>query len=115
VADLERYPDIHLVRRFKLEHGFRSSWNFIPRKYLVDDALVPRPALGWLRSRVHGFDHDSRDFESFRTFSDGSRSCRISAKVECGRLSVARDTSHVGIDASPRLDFLSARRPSAAS
>jgi hypothetical protein len=39
----------------------------------------------------------------------------VREKVERRRLSVARNAPRVGIDASPRLDFLSTRRPSAAS
>ena len=44
--------------------GLRSSWNFVPRRYEVDDDLVRELADGGFEVGVHGLYHDGRDLES---------------------------------------------------
>jgi hypothetical protein len=50
----------------KLEHelGYRSSWNFVPRRYAVDDGLVRRLHEAGCEVGVHGLYHDGRDLAS---------------------------------------------------
>jgi hypothetical protein len=50
----------------KLEHelGYRSSWNFVPRRYAVDDGLVRRLHDAGCEVGVHGLYHDGRDLAS---------------------------------------------------
>ncbi|MDE0865323.1 MAG: hypothetical protein OSA98_16150 [Rubripirellula sp.] len=70
--DIETKTGLGLVDRLAaLEEslGFRSSWNFVPHKYAIDQGL-----LADLRNRgheicVHGYNHDGRLFESKRTFT----------------------------------------------
>jgi hypothetical protein len=70
VETLTGYRNIHLLRGLELDVGYRSSWNFVPRKYPVDDALVNDLIDDGFEVGVHGLDHDGRDFESWRTFSE---------------------------------------------
>ena len=70
VESVTGYRNIHLLRHLEVEAGFRSSWNFIPRKYAVEDAVVDDLLDQGFEVGVHGLDHDGRDFESWRTFSE---------------------------------------------
>ncbi len=44
--------------------GLRSSWNFVPRRYDVDDELVSGLTADGFEVGVHGLYHDGRDLES---------------------------------------------------
>jgi hypothetical protein len=70
VESLTGYRNIHLLRHLEVEAGFRSSWNFIPRKYAVEDTVVEDLLDQGFEVGVHGLDHDGRDFESWHTFSE---------------------------------------------
>jgi hypothetical protein len=50
----------------ELERGLelRSSWNFVPRRYDVDDELVRGLTADGFEVGVHGLYHDGRDLES---------------------------------------------------
>jgi hypothetical protein len=60
------YENIHLLRDLELEHGFRSSWNLVPRRYAVGDDVVAELAATGFEVGVHGLYHDGRDLESAR-------------------------------------------------
>jgi peptidoglycan/xylan/chitin deacetylase (PgdA/CDA1 family) len=45
-------------------HGMRSSWNFVPRRYAVPDALVHKLQAAGFEVGVHGLYHDGRDLAS---------------------------------------------------
>ena len=45
-------------------HGMRSSWNFVPRRYAVPDALVRELQADGFEVGVHGLHHDGRDLSS---------------------------------------------------
>jgi peptidoglycan/xylan/chitin deacetylase (PgdA/CDA1 family) len=49
-----------------LERGFglRSAWNFVPRRYEVDDERIRELAAAGFEVGVHGLHHDGRDLES---------------------------------------------------
>jgi hypothetical protein len=47
--------------------GYRSSWNLVPERYTVDDALVADLRASGNEVGVHGLRHDGRDLESWRT------------------------------------------------
>jgi hypothetical protein len=53
-------PVIELERRL----GLRSSWNFVPGRYDVDDARVAELLEEGFEVGVHGLYHDGRDLES---------------------------------------------------
>jgi hypothetical protein len=47
--------------------GYRSSWNLVPERYTVDDALVADLTGSGNEIGVHGLRHDGRDLSSLRT------------------------------------------------
>lgn len=53
-------PIVELER----ELGLRSSWNFVPRRYEVDDTRVRELIDAGCEVGVHGLYHDGRDLES---------------------------------------------------
>ena len=57
---------IEQVRRLEERFGFRSSWNLVPERYDVDDALVADLVAGGHEIGVHGLRHDGRDLASAR-------------------------------------------------
>jgi peptidoglycan/xylan/chitin deacetylase (PgdA/CDA1 family) len=57
---------IEHVRRLEERFGLRSSWNFVPERYEVDDALVAELAAAGHEIGVHGLRHDGRDLASER-------------------------------------------------
>jgi hypothetical protein len=64
------YRNIHLLRHLEVEAGYRSSWNFVPRRYDVDDALVHDLLESGFEVGVHGLYHDGREFESLHTLNE---------------------------------------------
>jgi hypothetical protein len=54
----------------ELEHGYRSSWNFVPMRYTVADELVGRLGEQGFEVGVHGLYHDGRDLESRAIFDE---------------------------------------------
>ncbi len=63
-AGLKQLPSL---RSLELEHGYRSAWNFVPRRYPLDDSVVRELQAGGFEVGVHGLYHDGRDLESFAT------------------------------------------------
>ncbi len=53
-------PILELERGF----GLRSSWNFVPRRYAVDDDRLSELVADGFEVGVHGLLHDGRDLES---------------------------------------------------
>lgn len=45
-------------------HGLRSSWNFVPERYTVDQALIDRLWEDGFEVGLHGLRHDGRDLSS---------------------------------------------------
>ena len=58
--------DMELLRGPEREHGYRSSWNFVPARYEVDPGLVARVAADDCEVGVHGLRHDGKDLRSRR-------------------------------------------------
>lgn len=58
---------IEPLRRLEAARGYRSSWNLVPERYRVDDALVHRLRSAGCEIGVHGLRHDGRDLESWPT------------------------------------------------
>lgn len=61
------YDHRHLLREVERARGYRSSWNFVPRRYDVDDSAVSELKRAGCEVGVHGLHHDGRDMESLRT------------------------------------------------
>ena len=60
------YNDLHLLRDIEREHGYKSSWNFVPLRYRVADEVVRGLKEEGCEVGVHGLRHDGRDLESRR-------------------------------------------------
>ena len=50
--------------------GYRSSWNFVPRRYDVPDELLRRLDARGFEVGVHGLYHDGRDLQSLSTLRE---------------------------------------------
>jgi hypothetical protein len=61
------YEHIHLLREVETRHGFRSSWNLVPKRYDVADEVVQDLLANGFEVGVHGLYHDGRDVESEQT------------------------------------------------
>lgn len=58
--------DLPLLRDVERRMGFRSSWNFVPLRYRVDDRVLRALTDEGCEIGVHGVLHDGRDLESRR-------------------------------------------------
>jgi peptidoglycan/xylan/chitin deacetylase (PgdA/CDA1 family) len=58
------YRNLGPVRAVEEEHGYRSSWNFVPERYSVEDEVVDELWAAGHEVGVHGLRHDGRDLES---------------------------------------------------
>jgi hypothetical protein len=61
------YRNLAALRDVELETDHRSSWNFVPKRYSVDDAVVTELLRAGFEVGVHGLYHDGRDLESKAT------------------------------------------------
>jgi hypothetical protein len=59
--------NVGLLREVELRRGFRSSWNFVPLRYELDEALRVELDEAGFEVGVHGLKHDGRDLESLET------------------------------------------------
>ena len=57
------------VAELEASLGYCSSFNFVPRRYRVDDELVSSLLRDGFEIGVHGLHHDGRDFESLATLT----------------------------------------------
>ncbi|HEV7641856.1 MAG TPA: hypothetical protein VGO39_13390 [Gaiellaceae bacterium] len=57
------YEQLDLLRDVEIARGRRSSWNFVARRYAVDDEVVRRLTDEGFEIGVHGLHHDGRDLE----------------------------------------------------
>ena len=62
------YRNITPITQLEGERGYRSSWNFVPRRYRVDDAVVDDLVAAGFEVGVHGLYHDGREMESLATW-----------------------------------------------
>jgi hypothetical protein len=58
------YRNQKRLQDIELRAGYRSSWNFVPKRYEVDDAVVRKLTEQGFEVGVHGLVHDGRDLES---------------------------------------------------
>jgi peptidoglycan/xylan/chitin deacetylase (PgdA/CDA1 family) len=64
VETREGYAHLDRLREVELALGVRSAWNFVPKRYPVDDGLVRELQAEGHEVGVHGLYHDGRDLES---------------------------------------------------
>jgi hypothetical protein len=55
------YEHLDLLRDLEVANGRRSAWNFVPRRYAVDDDDLRRLSDDGFEIGVHGLYHDGRD------------------------------------------------------
>jgi len=55
------YEKLDLLRDVEVANGRRSSWNFVPGRYAVDDEVVRQLTDDGFEVGVHGLYHDGRD------------------------------------------------------
>jgi hypothetical protein len=60
------YHDMALLRDDERTHGYRSSWNFVPERYDVDDETVRGLEDEGCEVGLHGLKHDGKDLGSPR-------------------------------------------------
>ena len=60
--------------------GYRSSWNFVPRRYAVEDARVEELTDRGFEVGIHGLFHDGRDLESLEMIRERLPAIRQYAK-----------------------------------
>jgi len=58
------YERLDLLRDIEIGANRRSSWNFVPKRYEIDDAVVRGLIEQGFEVGVHGLFHDGRDLES---------------------------------------------------
>lgn len=58
------YRHLNVLGDVEVRRGYRSSWNFVPRRYEVDDAVIARLSHDGFEVGIHGLYHDGRDLES---------------------------------------------------
>jgi hypothetical protein len=58
------YRHLHLMREREEAGGYRSSWNFVPKRYAVGDEVVRELQQAGFEVGVHGLYHDGRDLGS---------------------------------------------------
>ncbi|HEX7254506.1 MAG TPA: hypothetical protein VF236_01125 [Gaiellaceae bacterium] len=61
--------NLEAVRQLELDADVRSSWNLVPRRYEVDDALVGELSAEGFEVGVHGLYHDGLDLDSEAHFA----------------------------------------------
>jgi peptidoglycan/xylan/chitin deacetylase (PgdA/CDA1 family) len=64
------YRNIHVLRDLEAEFGYRSSWNFVPKRYTVDDAVVDALQRDGFEVGIHGLYHDGRDLASLQILTE---------------------------------------------
>ncbi len=71
---------IHLLRDPERAAGYRSSWNFVPQRYAVDELVLERLRQEGCEVGVHGLRHDGRDLGSRRLFDERQPAIREYAR-----------------------------------
>jgi hypothetical protein len=70
VETADGYDSVHLLRDVERDAGYRSSWNFVPRRYAVNDADVQALSSDGFEVGVHGLYHDGHDLGSVELIRD---------------------------------------------
>ena len=73
VEDQGGYESVRVLRDLELRYGYRSSWNFVPMRYVVEEHVIRGLTEGGFEIGVHGLYHDGRDFGSHKLFRERLR------------------------------------------
>jgi len=70
VETAEGQKNIWNVKEIEEELGFRSSWNFVPERYRIDDRLVRELRESGFEIGIHGLKHDGKLFKNQQIFQE---------------------------------------------
>jgi peptidoglycan/xylan/chitin deacetylase (PgdA/CDA1 family) len=60
--------NIWRVKEIEEELGFRSSWNFVPERYPLDEGLIQELKTSGFEIGIHGLKHDEKLFKNRKYF-----------------------------------------------
>lgn len=58
------FENIKLITDIERKHGFRSVWNFVPKRYKIDKNILDKLQENGFEVGVHGLYHDGKLFQS---------------------------------------------------
>jgi len=96
--------NVALLRDIELAHGFRSQWNFVPRRYDTPDETVSDLREQGFEVGVHGLYHDGRDLESRELLLERLPAMHEAAE-RWGANGFRAPATHRGWDLMPLLGF----------
>jgi hypothetical protein len=70
VEGVEGIRNISRIAALEERYGFRSSWNFVPRRYPFDRSIIDDLKSRGFEIGVHGLYHDGLLFKSLETFQE---------------------------------------------
>jgi peptidoglycan/xylan/chitin deacetylase (PgdA/CDA1 family) len=95
----------HDLMKLEMELGFKSSFNFVPERYEVSDALRKELKEKGFEVGVHGLNHDGKLFQSRETFLE--RVKKINQYIQTWQAEGFRSPSmHHNLDWIQDLDIL---------
>jgi peptidoglycan/xylan/chitin deacetylase (PgdA/CDA1 family) len=98
------YANRHLLAEIEKRHGFRSSWNFVPRRYDSDPSVLREMAAEGFEVGVHGLFHDGRDLESKAVLQERLPEIRAYAE-RWGAVGFRSPATHRAWELMPLLGF----------
>jgi hypothetical protein len=94
---------IDVLKRIERRHEYRSSWNFVPRRYETPGELVQQLWDEGFEVGVHGLYHDGRDLQ-WPTFDERLPAMRAQGE-RWGARGFRSPATHRAWDLMPRLGF----------
>jgi peptidoglycan/xylan/chitin deacetylase (PgdA/CDA1 family) len=98
------YEALDRLRGVERDAGVRSSWNFVPGRYKVDDEVVADLQAEGHEVGVHGLLHDGRDLESWAVLSQRLPAIRQAAG-RWGAVGFRSPALRRSLELMPRLGF----------
>jgi hypothetical protein len=98
------HADMALLRDVERLHGYRSSWNFVPERYDVDEPTLQSLRDDGCEIGVHGLRHDGRDLASRRLLDERLPAIREHAD-KWGAVGFRSPATQRAWDLMPRLGF----------
>jgi len=62
------YDNVNLLVDIERKYGFRSAWNFVPKRYPIEMNLINKLQEDGFEVGVHGLYHDGKLFQSYEKF-----------------------------------------------
>jgi peptidoglycan/xylan/chitin deacetylase (PgdA/CDA1 family) len=104
VETRDGYNDLDRLRRIEEDLDVRSAWNFVSRRYHVDDGVVRELTSAGHEVGVHGLYHDGRDLESRAVLEQRLPEMKASAR-KWGAVGFRSPALRRSIDLMPLLQF----------